>query len=231
MPAIRACDLARHWGTGSSYISMLRQRRNMPEFETFEAADAWRAVNAPAKRRAPRSDPGSTEPVAGFEERVENNNNNRHDKTPPSPPIDTREYLAPAGTDFDELMLRQAEQVAQVAHGLYLRACSRGDPGTIAAHLKNWSEAGRYAKDLREKFMELQERSRMLISIDKVMDIVGQQLQDLRLALVGLGERIAVDANPENPVLAKQVIDADVDRLMARITMGEAAIREETKAA
>ena len=113
--------------------------------------------------------------------------------------------------DFDALMIQQAEGVPQVAHGLYERACAIGSANEIAAHLRNWHESSKAAGAVREKFLEIQERTRALLPLDEVMDVVGMELQQARSLMIKMGERIAAAANPQDPALARRVIEAAVD--------------------
>ena len=232
MSAIRPVDLARHWGTGRGYVSNLR-KDGMPEFESFEAADAWRAEHAPARarRNASRS-ATSTEAGTPPEPPFENNNNPRQGRVvAPVEPVDVAAFIAAAGTDFDSLMIRQAEATVQVAHGLYLKACERQDPIAIAQALRNWNEAAEVVARRRADFLGLQEKARSLLPIDKAKDIVGRQLQALRLALLRAGDRCAADANPSDPARAKRIIDAEVDRILARAADAESTISGELAAA
>lgn len=233
MSAIRPVELARHWGTGRGYISNLRKTAGMPEFETFEAADAWRAEHAPARARRTSSRSATsieTERGGGENASLSHHNNARVERAPVEP-VDVATFIAAAGTDFDALMIRQAEATVQVAHGLYLTACSRQDPVAIAQALRNWNEAAEVVAKRRTEFLGLQEKARSLLPIDKAKDIVGRQLQALRLALLRAGDRCAADANPADPALAKRAIDAEVDRILARARDAESTIAGELAAA
>lgn len=145
--------------------------------------------------------------------------------------IDTAVFLAAPGTDFDSLMVKQAETTVQVAHGLYIRACETGDPSRISAALKNWNEAAEVVAKRRADFLGVQEKARNLLPVDRAMDIVGRQLQALRMALLRAGDRCAADANPGDPALAKRVFDAEVDRILARAADAESTITAEIAAA
>ena len=77
-------------------------------------------------------------------------------------------------------------------------------------------EASDAAAYVRERFLGLQEKSRTLLPLDEVMDVVGTELQAVRQALSKLGELCANDANPADPAVARRVIDAAVDNICAR---------------
>ena len=227
MPAPKPSEIARHWGVRPSYVSNLKAR-GMPVFESLEAADVWRAEHAPARGRRNTSFATTPTTLEGMPA-APHECGEGHRKPPRQPPamIDITRFVAAPGTDFDALMVQQAETAVQVAHGLYLEACASQEAVRISAALKNWNEAARCAADIRERFMGLQEKAKLLAPIDRIMDVVGQQLQDLRNFLVDQGARIAPDANPTDPALAKRIIDGDVDQVFARISAIDSAVREE----
>lgn len=130
--------------------------------------------------------------------------------------IDVRAFITP-GADFETLMISQAEEVPQVARGLFMRACARGNPSEISAANRNWHESAKSAYAVRADFIELQEKTRALISIDDVRDVLGTELQAGRSAFLKLGERIAGKVNPADPLAAKAIIDAAVDEIYLRL--------------
>lgn len=230
--AIRPVDLARHWGTGRGYVSNLR-RNGMPDFESLEAADAWRTENAPPRGRRIAS-PSATSTamgVAAGKTSFGNNNNASERRREPPEMIDTAAFLVRAtDVDFDALMVRRAEDAALVADGLYRRACALGDPVRISGALKNLNEATRHAADMRERFMGLQQSAKLLAPVDKILDVIGTQLKEVQLLLTGMGARCGPDANPADPLLAQRIIDAEIDRIFAQLASAEAVIRDEAAA-
>lgn len=66
---IKHADLAHHWGCSAPNVSNLVKRKGMPEFTSLAAADAWRAVNAPARKARQTSRKTGTE-VGGKNARV-----------------------------------------------------------------------------------------------------------------------------------------------------------------
>ena len=221
---IRKAELARHWGVRPSYVSNLIKRKALPEFTSFEEADAWRAVNAPPKAAHAAGSALPTVPdSANSDDTLEKNaainktttSSGKENGRPQGELIDVTAFIR-RDVDFDALMIESAEGVPQVAHGLYLRACAGGSPNEIAAALKNWNDAMKAAAAARLAFLETQEKTRALLPLDVVMDIVGTELQALRANLLKLGERIAARANPDNPALARGVIDAAVDESVFR---------------
>lgn len=232
MPTVKPAELARHWGVGPSYVSNLRARA-MPEFESLEAADLWRLEHCPprARRNTPRDIATSPERAAGGGGNPLRDNHNPPQGRAPLEPIDTSQFLVAPGVDFDALMVQQAENTAQIAHGLYIKACERQDVVAIAGSLRNWNEASRQAADIRERFMGLQQKSKLLAPIDKIMDVVGTQMQEVRLLLNGMGTRIGTDANPADPALAQRTIDAEIDRVYAQMATAAEEIQDKAAAA
>ena len=190
----------------------------------IEEADAWRAVNAPPK---------VGKSVAGLGETAEKQRASSLlspqilKKRERSRLIDVKSFIE-TGEDFDQLMIGHAENVPQVAYGLYLLACQEGAPGEISAATKNWHEAAKAGAAIRTEFLDLQERTRALIQLDIVLDIIGTELQAVRAALLKLGERCANDANPQDPGKARTVIDAAVDRIFTQMSSIAERVQKET---
>ena len=227
----------------------------MPDFATLAEADAWRAINAPpristatasdsAKNRdvdrekiadsftnttaGPKGNgaAGGTETARGERSPANNHGASARGGAPPETDvIDVRKFITP-GADFERLMIAQAEETPQVAHGLFLRACAGGNPAEISAANRNWHETAKSAYAVRSDFIALQERTGALISIDDVRDILGTELQAGRSAFLKLGERIASRVNPADPLLAKSVIDAAVDEVFRQL---DAALERSTR--
>lgn len=203
--------LAEHWGCSDAYVSKLRHKHGMPEFATPEEADVWRARFR--QRSNVRSERAPTSPANA--------------EVPPDEPIDVEAVLAAAGGDFDAAMIKHAEEVPILAYALYQAAIRRGNDALVSVRVKNWGEAAKQAGLVREKFLEIQEKTRALIHLDEVLNVLGTELQALRVAMLKLGERHAAAANPENPPLAKAVIDAGVDAVFRQ--MDQARLRVDTE--
>lgn len=223
---IRPAEIARHWNVSPPYLSKLRSKKGMPDFFTFEQADAWRALNAPPKAalETTRQNPA---PVAG---------KNIADQKAPQPPegieaqvVDIRAFVE-AGGDFDAIMIRHAEEVPQIAYGLYKLACASNRPDAVRNATANWSDAAKAAAAVREKFLEIQEKSRALIPLDVVMDILGTELQAVRTLLLKLGTLYGTKANPQNPTLAAGVIDEAVNEVFRRFGQSEERVDRELRA-
>jgi hypothetical protein len=233
---INHAELARHWGCSAPYVSKLVKTKAMPAFVSLAEADAWRSVNAPARHSAKTAPQDSNKNGIEGEKNIalDPNTTTATGTTPAAETANAPKCSAPntvsgggeiidvtcyitRGVDFDELMLRQAEDAAQVAHGLYLRACAGGNPTAISAALKNRTDAADAAAAVRKRFLEIQEQARSLISIDEVMDTLGTELQAWRAAMLKLGERCANVANPADPALAKRAIDAGVDQAFQKL--------------
>lgn len=240
---IKRAEIARHWGVSPAYVTITLKRHGGAdlEFATLDEADRWRAVHAPAKpagasKRAmfagehPQSSPENTaedgeknrglpgttsEPSRSTRGRGGNNGNSHGAR------LNVSAFVS-ADDDFDAVMLKQAERVPQIAYGLYELACGRADSVEIANATRNWNNAAKASATVREKYLEIQERTRALIPLDLVMDIVGTELQAVRSVMLKLGERYAARANPADPTLAKAVIDEAVDAVFSALANVEA---------
>jgi hypothetical protein len=145
------------------------------------------------------------------------------------PLIDVEKFIR-NDKDFDSLMIEHAERVPQIAFGLLELKQRTGVPTAIAAATENWGQATKTAAAVRERFLDLQERTRALIQLDQVMDIVGTELQSLRSLLDKLGDKIGAAANPADPALAASVINAALDGIYERMEQVESAARKEFSA-
>lgn len=209
-----------------SNVSNLVKRKGMPAFGSLAEADAWRAVHAPA-RKAPESSakirPESREKSPESPDTTTRTPTTRRSPTgrgerdEPPERIDVATFVDKQ-TDFDALMIEHAEELPQIAFGLYRRAAQRGEPGAISAATKNWHEASKAAADVREKFVALQKETRALIPIDDVEDVVATELREVAKFLRRLGLRCAPAANPADPAQAQRAIDAAVDELLGMFT-------------
>jgi hypothetical protein len=244
---ISKADLARHWGVSRPYVTKLSKPeteggKSLPVFYDLADADAWRAVHAP--ERASRVVPTFTGEQSFNENSVEaeKKSSGPADTTSQPKPRDTArgrnsarggakdaggewlpakidvQAMVRRDIDFDVLMVQHAEEVPQIAHGLLKMAAETGHPNAISAATRNWHEAADASADVRERFLSLQEKSRALLPLDEVMDIVGTELQAVRVALMKLGERCANEANPADPALAQRVIDAAIDLVFAKLS-------------
>lgn len=255
-PIIKA-DLAKRWGVSRPYLTRLAKPvseggKGMPEFTSLEEADAWRLINAPPR---PGNSLRRPSPFAGEqsspENQVEQAKKSPSDPAPTTPatptapgnarptsaaaelmdltPIDVRAMVR-TDVDFDGLMLEHAQRVPQIAYGLFERAAATGLASVVSASTKNWHEASRAAADVRERFVNVQERTRALLPLDEVMDIVGTELQAVRSAIAKHGERCAAAANPADPALARKVIDDDIDTIFAALDQLAARTQRELAA-
>ncbi len=206
-------DLSHHWGIDPSAVSQLRRRRKMPEFSTLAEADAWRAANV--KPRAQRSNSS-----AG---KIANTNNNNASKPAPRDVLGGGE---PDGEDFATWLCGAAEAAAKLAAARLSAAMSSGSDVEAAGALKVFAEAAGRCRQVREDALRLGERERSLIHVDRAKDIVGVQLVHLRNLLLRLGDRLAVDANPADPALAKRIIDAGVDKVFAAFSYAQQAVAD-----
>ena len=248
---VKDADLARHWGCSAPYISKLKKPvaqggKAMPDFADLGAADAWRAIHAPPRgRRYAGENRGENQPQPppGSESTAESDGSGAATRLPPNNPprgptrslpakkiVDVRKFIKRTG-DFEGLMLRQAESVPQIAYGLLELAAQGGDVVDLAAQLKNWAEAGKEAGRVRKAFLEAQEKSRALLPLDEVEDVVGTGLQEVRNAMLKHDERVATALvgkfSGEQLAIIRQAIAEDIDGIFRRLgALGERAKHE-----
>lgn len=206
-------------------------------------ADAWRMVNAPPRpgnaHRAGRGFAGEQSSAKNPAEGGEKNGGDTVTTTPANSIPAGGEWqparvdvaaMVTKGGDFDELVLQHAEEVAQIAYGLFRLAAETASPNSISAATKNWHEAARATGDIRTRYIEALERRRVLLPLDEVMDIVGTELQAVRAAFTKLGERVAASANPAEPSLAQRAIEEEIDRVFSAMDQLAARARRELAA-
>lgn len=191
----------------------------MPEFRTAKEAADWyasrrqRSVGGEQGGGSNGSGYGST-PTAGGDNSVEI--------------LSLDDIMAQLQTgSFDELMVEHAERVPVAAYNLYLQAVRAGNDAQVSQRIKNWGEASKQASAVREKFVELQEKTGQLLPMDIMLDVVGEVLQAIVYAMDTLGSKYAAKANPENPELAKDVLNKAADEIKQRILESEDRVRTE----
>jgi hypothetical protein len=212
--------IARAWGTSPQYVSKirgqcLRSGDPMPEFRTPKEAADWYATR---RQRSVTGDQGggysgSSAPAGG-------------DSSLEIPTLDEMMSQLQTGS-FDEMMVEHAERVPVAAYNLYLQAVRAGNDAQVSQRIKNWGEATKQAAAVREKFVELQEKTGQLLPMDIMLDVVGEVLQAIVYALDTMGAVYAAKANPENPERAKSVLNAAADAIKKRILESEDRVRDE----
>jgi hypothetical protein len=115
-----------------------------------------------------------------------------------SPPLPAFDLQTPSTRDdesgdtcFNKLAISQAERVLVSAFQFYEQSLASGNVGLISAAIKNWGEAGKVAATLRERYTELQEKSRQLVDLDVVIAGVGIEVGEWRRLFDTLGTRLA----------------------------------------
>ncbi|GHC02027.1 hypothetical protein [Cerasicoccus arenae] len=233
--------LAKYWDCSAANLSKGKYK-NMPKFMTFDEADVWKydnITNSPARQAAAKESaalrfgngPGEIPHPSGDRPIVHQSK------------FDTGQNVAVLlqrlqsdsereprdGWDFDERMLVQAEGVVELAYALYQDAIRKGNPAHVAMQLKNWSEASKQAAAIRASFLDLVTRRGGIAEIDGVIDIVSGVLGDLRSRLDKLGDRCAIEANPSDPVLAKNVIDLAINAIFEEFDRAQERIEEDLR--
>lgn len=230
-------ELAAHWSVSLPYLTKLKKPapagKGMPDFTDLDTADRWRALHAPPRGRRsfgknrvenpphPRTpqDVG-TENEGATGAGLPANNDRKAGSSGGGEVINIGRFIRKTG-DFDGLMLRQAEEVPQIAFGLLKLAAAKNDTVEVSAQLKNWGDAGKVSGAVREKFLETQEKSRALLSLDEVEDIVGTGLQELRNAMLKHDDRVAAALVPHLPAeqlaLVRRAVAEDIDMIFRKM--------------
>jgi hypothetical protein len=190
----------------------------MPEFRTQKEAREWYAGRK--MRNSGVSFPAQMGKVAGSA------NGGGCDSAADFTPLNEMMAKVRNG-DFDAIMVEHAEQVPVAAYDLYLQATRAGNDAQVSVRIKNWGEASKQAAAVREKFIELQEKTGQLLPMDIMLDVVGTILQAIVSSLDTMGSRIAKQANPENPDLALRVINEAIDEVKGRVNESKARVKAE----
>jgi len=191
----------------------------MPKFESFEEADAWRAANVGRPRGA-----GSD---ARQEERARADGVALCDSKISIDALLNNLMGEWQGREFESVMLEQSERVPKMAYAVYVLAVESGSPTAIEKALKNWSEAAKQARICRNDYLELQKKTRMLLHLDEVRNVTGGVFQEVRRRFDSLGDVCGPGANPGNPELAKDVINAEVDNVYRGFKEGQGRVESE----
>jgi len=241
---IKHADLARHWGVSRPLVCKFAKERSMPAFTSLAAADTWREVNAPPRKRKSTTNDSSKIGAEVSEKKSRASDTSNNDATSSGSgtggretskgtsgawEIDVETFIR-TDKDFDSLMIEQAERVPQIAFGLLELKQRTGVAHAIQDATANWHQAVKASASVRTQFLDLQERTRALIQLDEVMDVVGTELQALRSFLDKLGTRYGAAANPDDPQRAIDVINGAIDEVYRRIDMAQDVARKELDA-
>ncbi|MEM0966112.1 MAG: hypothetical protein AAGJ81_08200 [Verrucomicrobiota bacterium] len=192
---IQGKELAKHWGVSPAMVSKLKSKKNMPAFSSLDQADEW------ARKHHPAILNGSVGVTA------------------PGVIINFEEIKAGAeGKEFEDVILGHAEEIPLIAHRLYQQAAEQGSVHRLTQSLDLWNKSAKVAGEQRLQWLAIQEKSGMLLDLDRVLDVVGNVFQPHRSELLTLPSAIAVEANPENPGLAKAVIEKAIQAILEKTT-------------
>lgn len=238
VPLLTAPAIAAHWGVDGSWVRHLRSESakvRLPEFpdlgadhpDRFTLVDEWRALHAPPRRRRRLADP------ADRPDEVKTNRGGQGapGSSAPNTPgakwwtADTRNApTAAAATaeeieaervsisgDFEGWTVRAWETAAVLAVRRYREAMQSGNGVQIANALTAMNDTLRRAREQREAWLDLQERARQMISVNRAQDLLAPVLNALERRLKALGRRIGPDANPEDPTRAARAVDGEID--------------------
>lgn len=114
---------------------------------------------------------------------------------------------------MDDMVLKQAFQIVQVAYNYYLNAVNKDAPERIAYALKNWSDTSRSAADARKRWLDNQLAAKTQLSVDDLKAAIGPDLAEAKRLLHRLPSIAAPKANPSDPDLAKRVITQELERV------------------
>jgi len=194
-----AADIARDWGVSRAYVSKCKAK-GCPT-DSLEAARAWRSENAKygvgyRSKAAPSDAPPPTTPAAAS-----------------SSPEPVRSLNLTSLKDS----LNAAIQVEQEAHRLVADAQRNCEKTSILeARIRAYNNARDGRFNAERAFREEMERQNVLVPLDEAKAL-GRKGYDVMIpALRAVGSRIAPDCNPQDPLLAKRLIDAEIEAIIAQ---------------
>jgi len=123
------------------------------------------------------------------------------------PAMDILDDMESIESDFDGVMVEQSKAVILLAFNAFKAAAHSGHATNIANALKNWSEAGKTAAGIRERFLEIQKQERTLVDVDEVLSVVGEEVVEWKRLFTTLGDRLSGRVSPEVAELINEEID------------------------
>jgi len=205
-PALSRCsaaDIARDWGVSRAYVSKCKAK-GCPT-DSLEAARAWRNENAKYgigyRSKTGANSPEDAEPKASAT----------------APPVSTISPVQSLNLTSLKDSLNAAIQVEQEAHRLVLDAQRTSEKTSILeARIRAYNNARDGRFNAERAFREEMERQNILVPLSEAKAI-GRRAYDVMLpALRAIGSRIAPDCNPTDPLIAKRLIDAEVEAVIAQ---------------
>lgn len=197
--ALSGAELARAFGITEAGVSLMLKRHGRPKLTSIEQALAWRAAHCPAraKRRpseqqaAPTPPPATTPPAKGKE-------------------ID---LTIPDGDTDDQAIAMGARMLAMA----YQDAITSTTFDRKQA-IMNWQQTAKAERETRKEATAAKIEARELIEVDEAIRLVSGLLQAVRRRLLRLSAKSALEANPADPGLAKEIIDREVHAILREVS-------------
>lgn len=194
---ITKAQLARLWGVSKPYLTKLA-KKGLPPFYTELEALEWRDKHIQKGHKFLPEQPKT--PLIEEPEKPEP----KPRENPQEQPLEEERQL----TDVE-----QADKAVQMAYRLFEEACESRDDRLIQSRTKIWGEVQKQANVVKTEALERKMREGRALDIDIALNLVMNEMQEVRRRLTGLGADNANACNPDNPDLARLVINEAVDAI------------------
>lgn len=186
--------------------------KDMPDFFDIEDFKAW--YNARSKR------------VTGMVRTEGPSKMTTREKSSSSIYVNIGRFADIPDEEWAGEMIRRLKRASSLTSGLVEQAALNQDAQMVAVHLRNWSDSLERCMKLVSKITDQQERRGKLVDGDKMLGLVFESLSSALRKMKDLGTLSAREANPGDPVRAKNAVDKKVDEVLTEITSGMRQLRK-----
>lgn len=200
MGNISQAEIARRWGVNRSRITQYKTA-GMP-VDNIDGAFNWLAANYPDRAVLIMGDQAAAEEATP---------DNMIAPGPPTPPADTK-GKDPATT------LARLSTVENVCWLMFEQEKNRNNHQLIAPRAKEHRAAALAKMDAANKLAEYQLKTREVIQLSEVLEMLGKILAPVKSQLTGLPYTVAAQANPADEEQARKAISEAVETINESIT-------------
>ncbi len=185
--------IAEDWGTSVAYVSRLKSQKGCPT-DSIEAARAWRTERARGGVgfRA-KKNPDSSDEEPGYAVRL-----------PKRKSLKGMDQSLAASIEIEE----QAKYLVEAAI-----AASSVEKLPLLLQTYNKAKEGRMASE--KMVLEIQEKARVLVPLDQAREMFAKGWGALLARLRGLPTILAPKVNPQDDVVAAEIIRLDIEKAIA----------------
>ena len=195
-------EIADDWGVSLPYVSKCKNQRGCP-VDSLEAARKWRDENTGrghgyrAKKKSPGGEPGD-----------ESEKNETDQST-------ARSLVKKKSLRTMEASLKASIAVEEECLYLVQRATSDKKEEKLPLRIMAYNKAKQGRLESEKRYQEYLEASRVLVPLDEAKALIKKGWGPMLSRLRAVAKTIAPLANPENDVVAEQVIREAIEKAIS----------------